>query len=74
MIYTATRNIVTGESGELLTAYGIEAWENGVKVASSTVPDVFFNREDAEAFAELCTELALAPEHLQDVIKDLVGK
>ena len=74
MIYTATRNIVIGENGEFLTAYGIEAWENGVKVATSPEPDVFFDRADAEAFAALCTELALAPEHLQDVIEDVVGK
>ena len=73
MVYTVKKSIAVGEDGKKITMYGIEAWEKGLKVISTTT-DVFFDKKEAETFAEQCTTLGLAPEHLFEVIEDVLNK
>ena len=54
------------------TVYGIEAFAgNRLRVAS--VADVFFDKQAAEDFIELCNELKLSLVHLPDVIEDVLA-
>lgn len=37
------------------------------------IPDVFTDYKEAKEFAELFTKMQLAPEHLFDVVCDMIG-
>lgn len=63
----AYRNEETGE----YTGFGIGAYAaDGREIAF--VPDVFLQREPADALVRLCNTLGLAPVHLMDVIEDAI--
>lgn len=68
-IYKVNATTVKNEEGTSIKMYGIDAVsEKGI--VESSIEDVFDNKEEAESFSALCTELDLAPEHLRDVIED----
>lgn len=51
--YCVRKNIVQDEEKKAYTVYGIEAVGSGGEILSS-FSDVFFDRQRAERFAELC--------------------
>ena len=70
-IYRSQQNIIS-DSGLQAITYGIAVTdENGIPLR--TVSDIFGNISDADKFAKLCTELELSPEHLDDVIQDVLA-
>ena len=67
--YNVNARTIRDEEGKPHAMFGIDAVsENGI--VQNSIIDVFGEFEKAEKLAEKCTELELAPEHLQDVIED----
>ncbi len=70
-IYRSQQNIIS-DNGIQVISYGIAVTdENGIPLRA--VSDIFGNMADADRFAKLCTELELSPEHLDDVIEDILA-
>lgn len=71
MLYTyrTRKDTVQDEDGEKYTVYGIEAVDSEEKVLLS-FPDIFFDPQQAESFAELCNESELSLTHLADAVED----
>lgn len=71
-IYKVNESTVMDETGTPVTVYGIDALntEATAQTPITSIADVFCVRAEAEAFAAVCTEHELAPEHLQDAIED----
>ena len=63
-------NFETEELGNY-ESYGIAAKNGDMQVVY--IPDVFTEIKDAERSAELFTRMGLAPEHLFDVICNIIG-
>ena len=57
------------------TAYAVCAYErqNENSVLRSYTSDVFLNKEEAEAFVNLCNQLHLSLIHLSDAIEDALA-
>jgi len=68
-VYRMNVRSVKSESGEMVAVYGIDAISEDGIVRNSII-DAFDDPRKAEELARICTELELAPEHLQDVIED----
>ena len=66
--YTIREDRLKTEEGDYYTGYGIEIWEAGERIQS--VPDIFLPIYDAEALADLCNRLQLAPIHFREVAED----
>ena len=62
--YCVRKNIVQDEEKKAYTVYGIEAVESGGEILSS-FSDVFFDRQRAERFAELCNAGGLSLVHFR---------
>ena len=71
IIYTLRTDVVTDEDNCKHTVYGITALDSFGNV-SKTVKDIFFNKQKAEDFIELCNQEKLELIHLQDVIEDIL--
>lgn len=55
------------------TAFGIEVRaESGACL--SYLPSLFFVREKAESFRDLCNRLSLSPEHLFEIAEDILAE
>ncbi len=68
--YRVRTDIVLDEDKQPHTVYGVELLAGGeVKRA---VPDVFFDRQKADAFVGACNTLHLRPMHLDDVVEDAI--
>ncbi len=67
--YTLRTDILIDEENHKHTVYGINAldFENVLK----SIADIFFDKQKAENFIELCNEEKLELVHLQDVIEDI---
>lgn len=50
--------------------YGIEVYENGALI--EYIPEVFEEKEYGEKLIRLCIENDVAPEHIRDIISDMV--
>ena len=62
---------VCDEEGVLHTVYGIEAFARSQhKIAS--IADVFFDKQEAEAFIKLCNDRKLGLINLPDVIEEVL--
>lgn len=70
--YRVRTDTITDEEGRCHTVYGIDAWEEGGGAPRllQSVPDIFFDRERAEALADLCNSVGLSLIHLPHVIED----
>lgn len=71
VIYILRSDVVKDEENNKYTVYGIDAldsFENVIK----TVKDIFFNKQKAEDFINLCNQEKLELIHLQDVIEDIL--
>lgn len=71
MKYTLRTYIVTDEGNHKHTVYGITALDSFGNVLK-TVEDIFFCKQKAEEFIELCNQEKLELIHLQDVIEDIL--
>ena len=63
-------DIVTDEDGRLIPVYGITAFNCATMQIERSIPDVFFDRQEAEHFVSLCNQNGLSILHLQDVAED----
>ena len=65
--YPLRTDTVLTEQGTFATVYGIEAPSHNV-----SIPDIFTSKPAAEEFVNLCNRLDLSPEHIYEVIDDLL--
>ena len=70
-IYKASSSIFTDEAGNH-TVYGITAYSGDGSILR-TVDDIFCDKNEAEQFAKMCTELTLSPYHLDNAIEDALS-
>lgn len=70
MKYTLRTDILNDDNNQQHTVYGINALDNFGNVLK-TIEDIFFSKETAEEFIELCNEEKLELIHLQNVVDDL---
>lgn len=68
--YVVRTDFVRDEESCVHMTYGIELLADSEVIKS--YPDIFAEREDAEAFATLCNNLDLSPVHFDDVIEDVI--
>ena len=71
--YRLTAQRVRDERGVERTVYGVKA-EGDAGEPPACFPDVFFDREKAEAFVRLCNEQQPAPVHLRDVVLNALAE
>lgn len=69
--YCVRQDEVSDESGRKYLVYGIDVLNNDGRVLKS-IPDVFFDRNEAENFVELCNKKQLDQIHLEDVVMDII--
>lgn len=69
--YTLRKDTVTDEENCKHLVYGITAIDVYGNVLE-TFEDIFFDKQKAEEFIELCNEEKLELIHLQDVIEDIL--
>ena len=65
--YKLRIDTILTEQGIPVTVYGIEAPDQNI-----SIPDIFTSRPAAEEFVNLCNRLELSPEHVYEVIDDLL--
>lgn len=65
--YKLRTDTVLTEQGTFATVYGIEAPSHNI-----SIPDIFTSLPAAEEFVNLCNRLELSPEHVYEVIDDLL--
>ena len=68
--YGLRSDIVTDEDGRPIPVYGITAFNCATVQIEQSIPDVFFDRQEAEDFVSLCNRNGLSILHLQDVTED----
>ena len=69
--YILRTDIVSDEDNNNFTVYGISALDNYGNVLE-TFEDIFFNKQQAEEFVELCNKEKLELIHLQGVVEDML--
>ena len=69
--YALRTDIVTDEDNRRYTVYGITVLDTFGKVLK-TFEDIFFSKQKADNFIELCNKEKLELIHLQDVIDDIL--
>lgn len=71
-VYKVTEELICDEGGEH-RAFGIQLQtEDGESIAY--LPSLFFDRQRAECFTELCNRLALSPRHLSEIADDILAE
>ena len=68
-VYVLCSDIVTDEDNNKYTVYGITAINYNNQILDS-IPDIFFDKEKAEEFIELCNCEKVELIHLQDLAED----
>ena len=69
MIYTLAEGFFTDEEGVNHKTYGISVRDFNGKVSTS-YPDIFFDKHNAENLVNLCNESKLELCHLSEVVED----
>ena len=69
--YILRTDVVKDEDNKKYTVYGITALDNFGNVLK-TFEDIFFSKQKAEEFVELCNHEKLELIHLQDVVEDVL--
>lgn len=64
-------DVVTDDENHRYTVYGITALDNFGNMLKS-FEDIFFSKQKAEEFVELCNDEKLELIHLQDVVEDVL--
>ncbi len=74
-VYFLRSDVITDESGKKYTVYGVDLRESCDPAAAilKSVPDIFFDLEEAQNFVNTCNALQLNPIHLMDVIEDVLA-
>lgn len=67
--YKVNVRSVLDEQGNPNVVYGIDA-VSADNIVQASIVDAFDSCDKATTLAKMCTELNLAPEHLQDVVED----
>ena len=70
--YCMRKDTIHDEDGKRYTVYGIEAVNSKGKILES-FPDIFFDRQEAKRFVNLCNENDLELIHLADVVEDALA-
>lgn len=70
--YILRCDTVTDEEKREHTVYGITAL-NGRGIEAATFPDIFFDKQKAEDFVELCNSEKLELIHLADAVEDVLA-
>ena len=68
--YGLRTDAITDEDGRPLSVYGITAFHRTTMQLKQSIPDVFFDRQEAEQFLSLCNSSGLSILHLRDVVED----
>lgn len=71
-IYKIRSDKIVGEEGEIFTVYGIDAVNINTNHVEVSIPDIFFEKKQAEEFINLCNKEKLMIVHLWDVIEDVL--
>ena len=71
--YRVRTDTVHDEARTTHTVYGIEAIGDGGKILLS-ISDVFFDRQRAKDFADLCNREKLSFLHFRDAIEDALAE
>lgn len=71
--YRVRKDTIHDEARKMHTVYGIEAVGREGETLSSC-PDVFFDRERAERFTDLCNNEGLSLIHLPNAIEDVLAE
>lgn len=71
--YRVRTDTVHDEARKAHTVYGIEAIGSGGEILLS-IPDVFFNRQRAKIFANLCNSKGLSFLHFRDAVEDVLAE
>ncbi len=69
--YRLRKDTIHDEEGKEYIVYGIEAVNLKKKILSS-FSDIFFDRQKAEVFVNLCNESKLELVYLADVVEDAI--
>ncbi|MBQ8202737.1 MAG: hypothetical protein IJZ75_00450 [Clostridia bacterium] len=69
--YTLRTDIVTDEENQKYTVFGITALDSFGNILE-TFEDIFFSKQKAEEFVELCNQEKLELIHLQNVVEDIL--
>ena len=69
--YRLRKDFVLDEEGKECIVYGMEAVNRGKKILSS-FSDIFFDKQKAKTFVNLCNEGKLELIHLTDVVDDAI--
>lgn len=72
-IYRLRRDKIISEEGETFVVYGIDVENINTKNIEVSIPDIFFEKQEAEKFVELCNREKLMIVHLWDVIEDILS-
>ena len=64
--YTLRTDTVRSDLEQPITVYGINV------DGSLSIPDIFTSKPDAEKFIFLCNRLNLSPDHIYEVIDDVL--
>lgn len=65
--YRIREDSIYDDLGNPHTVYGIEAPSYNI-----SIPDIFTSKPAAEEFVNLCNRLDLSPEHVYEVIDDMI--
>lgn len=71
--YRVRQDTMHDEERNAHTVYGIEAIGSGGEILES-IPDVFFDRQRAERFSDLCNGEGLSLVHLTNAVEDAVAE
>lgn len=65
--YRIRKDHIQDEQGNTHVVYGIEVPSEGI-----SIPDIFFDEDQATKFVFLCNSLKLSTIHIMDVVNDLL--
>ena len=65
--YKLRTDTVRSELGQPVTVYGLESPSLNI-----SIPDIFTSKPSAEEFVILCNRLDLSPEHIYEVVDDIL--
>lgn len=71
--YKLTETTVTDGSGTAHAAFGIALYQAESDQPTRVIGGIFTDRAAAEEFISLCNRLELSPDHLDDVIEDVLA-
>ena len=71
-IYRLNELLITGADGKEHIVYGIEAIDSDLRILLS-IHDIFFEKQKASDFVDLCNQCGLSLIHLKDAAEDFLA-